>query len=443
MRAREEAQELVRRAVRLCAGDAAQAALDEQRTELTRYAENRIAEGTRVEGETLCLRVQLDGREAGGCTTDLSEESVRALAEALAERARSASLADSLSVLPGPQQYPDLHPFNPSTALWTPQQRAESVRLVVEQAGVNGLEAAGAYYTQVRQLAVANSAGLEAAYASTLAGLTATAEGPGGGSGYGDGYARDVMQLNPLEIAEQAVSKALLGPRPVPVRPGEYEVVLEQNAVADLLLSLRGAFSARAAQEGDSFMSAAPGAEVTGPLVTITEDPLSPDGLHSPFDSEGVPRQRVELITSGVATGTVYDLRTAAREGRCSTGHAADPRSAASGAGPEACSLFMRHGDEDMETLIGAVERGLLVARLGDLEVAGPTGSVLSGVTRWGTFLIEGGVIARPVRDVRFKQDILEALRGVELASRERKLVVREGVHVVAPALKLRGLTVR
>ncbi len=445
MRNRDEALDVVRRAVRACGpADGAQATMVEKRRESTRYAENRIAEETRDEDETLCLRVWVDGREAAGCTAQLGAASIESFAQAVVEKARNASRAGGPPfALPGPQQYPeDIHPYIPATALWTPQQRAESVRIVIQQAGVSGLTIGGTYFTEVRQMAVANSAGLEAAYASTLAGLTAAADGaPSGAAGYGEGYARDVMQINPLEVAELAVSRALIGPSPIDLEPGEYEVVLDWAAVADLLRCLLPGFSAKAVQEGRSFLAGALGKNITGPQVSITEDPLTSDGLHHPFDSEGMPRQQVELIRQGVATGVVHDLHTAAREGTNSTGNAADPVSAIRGSGPMPASIFMAEADEELETLIGPVERGVLITRFGQLSMENQTGSLLSGTTQNGTFLIENGIIARPIRDISFRQDILEAFRGIELVSREQRLMIRNGCHIIAPMLKLGRLS--
>lgn len=440
MLARDEALELARRAVEECRADGAQAALLASRLGRTRYAENVVLAPELEEAETLYLRARVGNREAYGSTTRLEEDAIRELARAVSDAARAAPEDEALPPLPGPQCYAEVHPLNPATVLWTPDQRAESVRAVIAQARSLGLLASGEHYTVVRQLAVANNAGLEAFEARTEAGLTAVARGDTGGYGYGSGYARDVAQVNPLEVAEQAVSRAALGAHPHAIEPGEYEVVLDQQAVADLLGALARGFGAKAVHGGGSFLSERLGGQVTGPLVSITDDPLSPDGLHGAVDYEGMPRRRVELVVQGVAAGVVHDLRTAHAVGAASTGHARHPEAAARGLGPVPRSLFMGHADEEMETLIGSVRRGLLIGGFAGVRAPEPVKAVLTGLAR-GAVLIEGGILTLGVRAPRIEHDILEVFRGVELITRERKLVMdEEGSCTVAPAVKLARL---
>src|SRR5207245_11482284 len=118
----------------------------------------------------------------------------------------------------------------------------------------------------------------------------------------------------------EVIDKAQRNQNAQPVEPGVYEVVLEEYAVAEMLefMSFMG-FSALAAQEERSFMRL--GEKITGDQVSIWDDGLDRTGLPASFDFEGVPKQRVDLITGGGASGLVYDVRTAQRAGRGSTGH--------------------------------------------------------------------------------------------------------------------------
>lgn len=433
---KEDAQELVHHVVALCRPHDAHASLWMEHLEGTAFADNRLQPDTLEQSETLYLRVHVDGREATVCTRDLDRGALQRLAEEAVQQARSSSARGVDYPLPGAQQYPQLHAFNASTALWTCDQRSEGIRAVIEQALSGGLVAEGEYYTATRQVTLANSVGLQGCEARTDAGLMVWAHRPGGASGYGDGYARDAKQINPLEVAEQAISKALLGGDPVTVGPGRYEVVLEHNAVADLLSQLAPGFGAQAVADGRSFVPRS-GEELTSPRLSITEDPLHPDGFYSAFDSEGTCRQAVPLVENGLAQGAVYDLRTGAAVGRSSTGHSPAPLEEAS-SGPVPCSLFMDHADEEVEALIAAVQRGLLITHFRNVEVVDLARARLRGLACEGTFLIENGVITNPVQDLHFEEDVWDAFRTIDLISRERKLVM-QGLSrcTVVPALKL------
>ena len=73
--------------------------------------------------------------------------------------------------------------------------------------------------------------------------------------------------------------------------------------------------------------------------------------------------------------------------------------------------------------------------------------TLLTGMTRDGTFLIEDGRITRPVRDVRFTDSVLRILEATEALTATQRLVAeaefygrRFATGVVCPALRARRL---
>jgi predicted Zn-dependent protease len=175
------------------------------------------------------------------------------------------------------------------------------------------------------------------------------------------------------------------------------------------------------------------GEKVCGESVSIWDDGLDERGLRRSFDFEGVPKRRVELITNGVAAGLVYDSFTAGRDpdgDKTSTGHAGP---APNPWGPMPSNLLVACGDADLAQMIAPVERGLLVTRFHYTNVLHPKQSVLTGMTRDGTFLIEGGEIVGGVKNLRFTQSILEALSNVEMIGARGKLTG----HIWTPAMKI------
>jgi predicted Zn-dependent protease len=157
-----------------------------------------------------------------------------------------------------------------------------------------------------------------------------------------------------------------------------------------------------------------------------------------PFDYEGVPKERVTFIENGVAKGVVWDTYLAGKQGgdSRSTGHAL-PAGATVGALP--LNMFMATGAASTDDMIKDVKRGLWVTRFWYTRTVHPLNVVTTGMTRDGTFLIEDGKIAGPVRNMRFTQGYVEALNHVDMAGREAMLVLGDiggGVRRV-PALKL------
>ncbi|TMG32686.1 MAG: hypothetical protein E6H93_03980 [Chloroflexi bacterium] len=147
----------------------------------------------------------------------------------------------------------------------------------------------------------------------------------------------------------------------------------------------------------------------------------------------------MQLINHGVATGLVYDMQTAQRAGRQSTGHGLP---APNTDGPFAVNLFMAPGKTPKPELTTDIKRGIWVTRFWYVRVVQPKASIITGMTREGTFLIENGKIMRPVKDLRFTQSILEALNSTLAISQSTKLQISEYLGASrVPALRLKAFT--
>jgi predicted Zn-dependent protease len=254
------------------------------------------------------------------------------------------------------------------------------------------------------------------------------------GAGYADRCAADVGSIDASSLAAEVVDTALRNQGAAAVDPGDYEVVLSPYAVAEMLdyLAWMG-FGALARQEGRSFMR--PGERLMSESVTIRDDAGDPLGLPFPFDWEGVAAQPVTFVERGVCRDVVYDTPTAIVDGTRSTGHALPQPNVE---GPVPTHVVMDAGDRSRDELIGAVRRGIYVTRFWYVRPVHPLRTVITGMTREGTFLIEDGRVGAPVRDLRFTQSIVGALDDVRGISRERALEVPdEGSATLAPWLHL------
>jgi predicted Zn-dependent protease len=270
------------------------------------------------------------------------------------------------------------------------------------------------------ELAVANTEGQFCWAPSTQASITTVVTGGDGGSGFAEAFAADVAELDPEAVGRRAAEKARDSQGPRDTEPGRYTVVLEPSAVSTPIGFLAWiGFGGRSLLEGRSCFSGKQGRRVVAPSVTIFDDALSPLTLGVPFDFEGVPRRRVDLIKDGVFVDAVYDLRTAKQAGKETTGHALPPPNPE---GPFPLNLLMEPGDTTLEEMIASTERGLLVTRFHYSNVVHPVESTITGMTRDGTFMIERGEIASPVKNLRFTQSIVEALSNVEAIGRDTEL---------------------
>jgi predicted Zn-dependent protease len=434
----DEARRITQGILSRSAADQTEVVLLAEETSLTRFANSRIHQNVAERNTQLRVRA-VSGKKVGvASTNNLSDDAIdEVTASALRVTLLQPDNPDFVS-LPEPQPLPQVSGFAKATASCTPQQRAQAVSIICRLAGEERLVASGAYTTSTLHVAVANSLGVFAYAPSTLTDLTTVIMSEDS-SGYASTTDFDVTAIDPEQVAREAISKAIRSRNPESIEAGEYTVVLEEHAVGTLLtyLSYLG-FGALALQENRSFMAGHLGEKITGSVISIWDDGLDASGLPVPFDFEGMPKQRVDLITNGVANAVVYDSYTASRERRETTGHALP---APNTYGPLPGNLFMHTGQRTKAELLAAVDRGLLVTRFHYVNPLHPLKTVLTGMTRDGTFLIENGAISRGVKNLRFTQNILEALARVRMTSSDSKLGRSFFGGIRVPSLLIDGFT--
>jgi predicted Zn-dependent protease len=402
---------------------------------LTRFATNHIHQNVAESNAELRVRAVV-GKKVGVATTNrLDDASLRHVTAQALEIAKLQPENPEFHSLPAAQPITPAPSYSERTARFTPEERAHNVNTIVQLAKDHHLESAGAFSTGVQSLAVANSLGIFAYEARTNAEVHAVVMADERGSGYTQNMSLDVSTLDFEAMAHEAVDKALRSRNPIDIELGEYPVVLDAYANAEMLQNLIFmGFSATAVQEERSFMNGQFGKQLVHPLVTLYDDGHDPATPAQAFDYEGVPKQRVMLIDRGIANAVVYDSFTAAREGKANTGHALP---APNSFGPIPLNTVMEAGQASVEELIRGIDRGIYVTRFHYTNVLHPVKTVFTGMTRDGTFLIEHGELTRPIKNLRFTQSILDVLRGVQALGRNRvQWSESSELSVVAPAIR-------
>lgn len=433
-----EARALARRAVELTAADEAEALVAVESSALTRFANNRINQNVAEEDALVNVRAVIGKRIGVARTNRLDDDSLHACCEAAVAAARVAPEDPYYVALPDPEPVAEADRAVAATAACTPEARAHAVARIVSASAERGLMAAGTVRTARDIICVANSHGIDVGAELTSARATVLSMGDDG-SGWASWISRDINELDARALGERAVETALRSADPVALDPGTYRVVLAPEAVAEIMdfLAYLG-FSAKAYQEGRSFMSNRLEDQIFAVPITIRDDALAPHAIGSTFDYEGAPKRPTLLIEDGVGIGPVTDSYWAHRTGWPNTGHALP---APNPYGPMPLNLEMAPGDASIEDLIASVERGVYVSRFHYVNVEDPVPVTLTGMTRDGTFLIENGRLTKPVKNLRFTQSIVDAFFGCEAVSRERTFVGTEQGASLVPAMLLKAFT--
>lgn len=404
--------DLAAAALELEACDAVEVGLSRSDVALTRFADSRVHQNVaRSDGEAR-VRVVVDGSRVGvAVTNQLDPGTIRRTAEQARAIARLSPPDPQYAGMTGAGlAYPAAGNDDDETAGWSPAARAAAVATMLAglPAGVLG---AGFVQSGRVEQAVANSAGLRCAHAGTHAAASILASGADS-TGHAEGAAPTAGGVDFAALGDRARRKVEQGRRPRDVAPGDWTVVLEPAATEVLVQFLDFmAFGGKDFNDGRSALSGRLGETVCSERVTIVDDALSPLLPGVPFDAEGTPKRRTPLIEDGIAVSVGHDRASAARAGTTSTGHALPPPNPY---GPFPTHLIMQGGGASLDDLVAGCERGLYVTRFHYTNVVHPVQTVVTGMTRDGTFLIEDGAIAGGVHNLRFTQSILAALSDVE-----------------------------
>jgi predicted Zn-dependent protease len=402
---------------------------------LTRFANNAIHQNVAERSTQLSVRPVIEGRTARATTNRLDRAGIRdVVAEAVTLTRLNESDAD-LPPLAEPAQFDDVQRHVETTALATPEDRAQTVADAIAVVSGEGQMAAGIYSTEESRFELYNSRGVAASYRETMARFSVTAMA-GDSSGWAKASACDRRALDPVALARSAARKAAASHHPRELPPGRYTVILEPAAVLDLVGQMFMDFSGTAIRDGRSFLNDRVGEKLFGENITVFDDARHPLQSGAGFDAEGVPRRRLTLVEGGVVHEIAYCRQAAALAGVAPTGHGF-PLPNETGEAP--MNIVIAGGDTSVEEMVAATDHGILVTRLWYIREVDPYQKIFTGMTRDGTFLVEGGKASTRVRNFRFNVGLMEMLSHVEALSPEVRASGEETFDMVVPAMKVRG----
>jgi predicted Zn-dependent protease len=237
----------------------------------------------------------------------------------------------------------------------------------------------------------------------------------------------DFTDVDVRALAAEADRRLAWGTRRVTLPAGRYETLLPPSAVADLMVYLVWSMEGRPAQEGRSALAGPDGPRVGEKLtalpLTLASDPSAQGLEYEPFVTatrsgegisvfdNGAPTRRTEWISEGTIGELVYSRAEAAEFGTRFT--------------PAGENLLLTGGSTDsIADLVARTERGLLLTCLWYIREVDPTTLLLTGLTRDGVYLVEGGEVVGEVdHNFRFNYSPLDVLRrATEVGATERTI---------------------
>jgi predicted Zn-dependent protease len=436
----DEARRITGRVIGLIEADDASVEVTSRVHRHLRFAANAFQTSGDRDGRSVTVTVWVDRRRGSATTTELGDGALMRLVDQAQELARLAPV--DLEYVPtlGPQKYEPTRQYVEDTARLSLADRARAVDQALTESERAGVVLAGFHQAQSTATAHATKNGNFAYERATIASLGVTARTPdGAGSGYFLRSHNDIRRLDTRQIAREAIRRARESTGARTLEAGPYPVVLEAQAVADLIAGFSLNFDARAAEEGRSAF-AAPGGrtrvgeQVFDSRISILSDPWREQLSGPQATSSGLPADVVHLVRNGVLETLAYSRFWAAQRNRTPT------------PGPVNRIVEATGRPATLREMIEASDGALLVTRFWYIRSVDPRTATLTGLTRDGVWWIEKGKVAYPVRNLRFNQSMIRMLApgNVELVGAPERVGASEeqgSSAVLMPPMKLRSFT--
>jgi len=455
MLTKEQAADIFDRIRRFSSADEVEAIFTGSRFALTRFANNVIHQNVEDENSVVSIRTNFQGKTARATANQFDEESLRRAVAASENLARVQAPDPELLPMPTADEANSGNTFADKrvratrffdeTAAITPADRAEVVRRIVSVADRNEMTTAGIYSSSESQEGIFNSRGLANWHHQTLAEISITMLADES-SGWQKLNSPDVSNLDATRLAETAAQKAVESAHPREIAPGKYTVILEPAAALDIVGFMFWDYSGVAILDQRSFLNDRIGTQLFGENINISDDAAHPLQAGSPFDGEGMQRQRVQLVENGVVKRVVYARATAQKmrnseyAGKAGliepTGHGF-PLPNEVGEMPLNIVFGAPEKRQSVAEMIASTGRGVLVTRLWYIREIDPYEKIMTGMTRDGTFLVENGKVQCGVRNFRFNQSLISMLSNVEAMSAPVRACGEESFDMVVPAMKV------
>lgn len=449
MRNQDHAADLFDRVRKLSSADDVEVLFSGGRFALTRFANNTIHQNVAEENSVISVRTVFGGKTARTSTNKFDDESLRDVVRASENLAKVQHPDPDLLPMVKPSEAGQIQVpsrYFESTAAINPEIRAEGVRRMVAIAEKRKLNTAGVFSSGESFEGIFNSRGLARWYRQTSAEISITMLAEDS-SGWQKANSPDMANLDPVRLAEIAARKAIDSAHPRDIPAGKYTVILEPAAVLDIVGFMFWDYSGMAVLDQRSFLTGRVGEKLFGENITIWDDVAHPVQTGSPFDGEGLRREKIELVEKGIVKRLLYARSTAERMKHseykdkvgpiAATGHGF-PLPNEIGELPLNIVFAPPDHPQTIGQMITSTERGILVTRLWYIREVDPFEKIVTGMTRDGTFLIENGRVREGVRNFRFNQSLIHMLLNVEAMSVPQRSSGEESFDMVAPAMKVR-----
>ena len=428
MLTKDKAQEIIRQ-VTSYTDYYATVVIDSSSRETTRFANSQISQNVSIKDTTVSLTVHDGKKEASAATNVLSPEGLKELAQNAGAMLKIVPEGEFEAFPFSSEPVEDVDSDGKLARAYNIEARAGIIK-----EGLTRIKpqytAAGALCLNKRAVAVGNSDTLRyAAFDQVEFNTVVTHDSGAAGGAEASFYSSGEVDGGLFEKAQETASRSH---DPVSLELGPHTVVLSSQAVGDLMDFVGWMLCAKAVEDGASFAVGKLNSQVFGKNISLSDNSFEPGLRPLHFDMEGNPRRSLSLIENGVVSSLLYCNKTAARMDAKITGHAVSNK----GHGGYPYNLVMEGGSQSLDEIIAGTDKGIFINEFHYTNLINPRTLQVTGLTRNGAYLINGGKLGPAIGTTRFTQGLITALSAVTAISKERKIISGSGLM---PGMRIEG----
>ncbi|HVF95723.1 MAG TPA: TldD/PmbA family protein [Flavisolibacter sp.] len=422
----QEAKALIDKLLSYSKSDELNVTLTGSRSGNIRYARNAVSTNGETENLSFSVTAVFGKRSGSAAGNEFDDATLERTVRRAEEVARLAPENPEYMPALEAQSYGKSNTFSEATAEIDPVFRVDAVLASIQECTKQKIISAGYLQDNAGFLAIGNSKGLFGYNRATSGEFTVTARtADERGSGFGAQYFTDASTLNTKAATQTAIAKAVASKETKELKPEPMTVILEPQAVYDLLQLMLSAMDARTADEGRNFFGKRGvgnriGDQLFNEKLTIYSDPFSTENPSSPFAPDGRPQQKVTWVDKGVLKNLSYSRYWAKQK----TVEAVPPPS----------GVIVEGSDQSLDDLIKSSDKAVLVTRFWYIRMVDPQTLVHTGLTRDGTFYIEDGKIKNAIKNFRFNESPATMLANLEAVGKPVRIA-----NSMIPPMKIKA----
>jgi predicted Zn-dependent protease len=428
----EQAKRICDRVIGFSKADECVVSIQGSRVGNIRFARSSVSTAGMNEDMQLTVTVAFGKRQGTAEVNEFDDKSLEKAVRRAEDVARLAPENPEFMPALGKQEFRPSPTFNRATAAIDPDFRAEVAAHSILEGRKQKLVTAGFFTDSTSFQTIATSNGLFGHQEFTDLSYTCTARTEDGrGSGWVTRSAVDAARFDAREAASVAIAKAVASVDARALEPGRYTVILEPAATSEIVGRMFGAFGARQADEGRSFLAKKGGGNRLGEKlfdeqVNVWSDPWDADVPVAPWNGGSMlAREKRHIIKDGRVAALDYSRYWAQKQGVKPSGRAGN--------------MIMAGGTRSLEELIASTRKGVVVTRTWYIRMVDPQSLLLTGLTRDGTFYVENGKIKHPIKNFRFNESPVSMLNNIDELGRPTVIGGDEvSFQMKLPAMKIR-----